>query len=847
MTLNERQLLTLGALLHDAGKLGQRASMHSGQPSRSASLEGQVCPQYNSRYTHQHVLWSADAADVFADALQLDSKQRTVFNRATFYHHKPDGDLAKLVQQADWWASGERSQEERDTTEDARFHQKPMACPLERLQDQTPTSDNLTYYVFKPISAELEEQFPVSNKDAMATARNQIEMWDGLLAGLKQLGSCASPEDIEHRLLSLMLRYLWCVPSDTRVLEDVSTFDHCRVTAALATAMHAWCEEKGKALAEADNAQFKLVVGDLSGIQSFIYQIAQATGKGGVAKRLRGRSFYLSLLPQVLALNIVYKLGLSASNVLYCGGGGFSLLVQATADADSKLGELRKDINDWLLREFGGTLALVVGISDELAGDTLAREFLERLGDVQTEKLDKAKLHKFDTHWGPGLFVPSVDDPKQPTKFCPICGLGAILDKDETECEFCQKSKDYGEAVARAKYLAIGAKDSQARGDSLDFGGFGKAYLDDKPIEGQGLWQSIKLNEPESEQGFKFLCNLVPRAIKPFPKAKQDQEGTDDTEYHPGNPVEFHDLAKQAEGDPKLGFLAMDVDKLGYRLFIEPINLADRLKEEYKLELEANRSLSLSRFATVSRMLEQFFAGYTRTIASKLFEAALESRPDDEKLGKMDGLVYSVYTGGDDVLLVGPWDVMAEYAARLAADFGRLSGSNEQLTISAGLFTGQPSYPIAMAADKAEDDLREAKKVGAGISAFGDKVGAGISALGDTVPLIRGKCSFVQLCERGQELANWLSEGERKLPRGLVYSLLLIARQVQKSLKDDPYYMYMPLLIYQLARNVKHEEIQEKLRQRFLMEAQEDLNTFVTEATIPVVYALMKTRQGREQ
>ena len=58
---SEKDLLYLAALLHDIGKFSQRADK-----SIAIKDESTYCPLYKGRYTHKHVLWTADFVDTYA-------------------------------------------------------------------------------------------------------------------------------------------------------------------------------------------------------------------------------------------------------------------------------------------------------------------------------------------------------------------------------------------------------------------------------------------------------------------------------------------------------------------------------------------------------------------------------------------------------------------------------------------------------------------------------------------------------------------------------------------------------------------------------------------------------------
>ena len=88
---------------------------------------------------------------------------------------------------------------------------------------------------------------------------------------------------------------------------DVSLFDHLKTTCAIASCLFETKSEN----------KFLLIKGDISGIQDFIYKLASPEEAfKGMSKRLRGRSFYLTLLNETFAYYLLKELKLPITNSL---------------------------------------------------------------------------------------------------------------------------------------------------------------------------------------------------------------------------------------------------------------------------------------------------------------------------------------------------------------------------------------------------------------------------------------------------------------------------------------------------------------------------------------------------
>ncbi|HRP61801.1 MAG TPA: hypothetical protein PK400_00745, partial [Phycisphaerales bacterium] len=119
-----------------------------------------------------------------------------------------------------------------------------------------------------------------------------------------------------------------------------------------------------------------------------------------------------------------------------------------------------------------------------------------------------------------------------------------------------------------------------------------------------------------------------------------------------GEAIEFVDLAKRSRGAPMLAVLKADVDSLGQAI-------TERLRNAANLEPLRN----------ISNRLDNFFA-------HKL-DRLMASDPQWK-------LLYTVFSGGDDLLLVGPWNTALDFAGHLHAQFME-QFRNDGLTLSAGV------------------------------------------------------------------------------------------------------------------------------------------------------------------
>ncbi len=144
-----------------------------------------------------------------------------------------------------------------------------------------------------------------------------------------------------------------------------------------------------------------------------------------------------------------------------------------------------------------------------------------------------------------------------------------------------------------------------------------------------------------------------------------------------GNPLTFEELSRRSRGDSRLAVLKADVDDMGRRV----------------AEV-ARTDPSYRRLRDFSRDLHAFFGDRIR-----------------EMLKEHWPLIYTLYAGGDDLLLVGPWDVMFDFASALESAFRTgPAAAHGGLTLSAGIALTPYRVPIRHAVERAEDLLDRAKK-----------------------------------------------------------------------------------------------------------------------------------------
>src|SRR5690606_8807472 len=142
---------------------------------------------------------------------------------------------------------------------------------------------------------------------------------------------------------------------------------------------------------------YTLLTGDLSGIQDYIFDISHI-GAGGVARRLRARSFEIGVISDVISHWLLDKAGMPLGNVLMSAGGKFYLLLPNIWDT-AQLHAHQRALDSWLLRRYNGeigvNLAAVPFGSEVLAAERfgeLTAGLVHALGEVKQHRLSSVLL-----------------------------------------------------------------------------------------------------------------------------------------------------------------------------------------------------------------------------------------------------------------------------------------------------------------------------------------------------------------------------------------------------------------------------------------------------------------------
>ncbi|MFQ6071260.1 MAG: type III-A CRISPR-associated protein Cas10/Csm1 [Methanosarcinales archaeon] len=793
--------------------------------------------------------------------LTLISKYQDFSRSESDYEYSmPEGqirDLSLIIAESDSISSAIELEREKE-----EFNPLiPIFSEIDIFKGTLPQEDY--YYLPQPLS--LDIPFPKNGaRDINEINDKKSDIWTDFNKEIKKI-QLQNFNAFFETLYFLVEKYT-SILSFTTSNPEISLFDNLKTTTAIASCLynyHSYNDDfKEESIKDRSTTKFLLISGDISGIQNFIYNVKSPQyAQEGMSKRLRGRSFFMSLLTDTFSHFIIDELELPITNLLWCGGGNFFILAPCTKEVCEKVLNARQTINKYLLKEFQGEMYIAIE-SASVSGEDLSKNFSEILKDINY-KLSLTKNKKYSELFRElgkkevfGSFPLKKD-------VCRICGK----DIDTEECPDCEElHESIGGKLPKTDYLVeikTSKKVDVIEGISdVKFTEFNlywklvneseiKAVIDvDLKSNKKSIDHIIvyKLNNTDfiSEEhidktkeipiayGFKFLGNTAPVYEKKLLTEKI---------------LSFDNIAELGEGTNLLGILRMDVDDLGA---IFSIGLPQK-----------NRSIS--GISTLSRMLDLFFLGYLNKITKKYklhpeicedcrnkikqsnyklraLEIEIYEEENKNKLqfyevknpdGKYDSSIlcdtckqnymsklYITYSGGDDVFLVGPWDDIVEVAYDIQEKFKAYTCNNPNITISAGIFMSKGKFPIGRSADLAGEELDDKAKKAENKNA--------ICVFGE----VADWKDFKELKEIGDYLLKKVKD--KKLSRSMVHYLLNLHDQY--FITENQYkFMWLPKLLYVVKRNLEEDEL-----------ATYFLNTItknMPKITIPASWVSLKARR----
>ena len=174
----------------------------------------------------------------------------------------------------------------------------------------------------------------------------------------------------------------------------------------------------------------------------------------------------------------------------------------------------------------------------------------------------------------------------------------------------------------------------------------------------------------------------------------------------------FEDISSTATGNKKIAVYKADVDNLGMIFSIglkKKKNLSDEELEKLEETDEKKDYRSISRISTLSRNMEYFFSYWMNSI----FEKGKVEIYLGNKIKKEIDLseIYVLYSGGDDLVIIGPWDKIIFVSYFIKNNFEKFVTENEEITLSGGIAISHPKLKIINGINEAGELEEKSKEI----------------------------------------------------------------------------------------------------------------------------------------
>jgi len=424
---------------------------------------------------------------------------------------------------------------------------------------------------------------------------------------------------------------------------------------------------------------------------------------------------------------------------------------------------------------------------------------------------------------------------------CPYCGKKPArwdLPNSDTDpqCESCHDEILLGTELPKKSFLEVW---KSTEGDLEDpiFGTYQIRFRDKPNFQARDpklrhIWKIDPWRNQPSDKAFaeRYLGNYIPILQKEeWEEFRSDnlqlsREELEELIGSQGAPATFHYLSyisqkslaeDNAQGTKALAILQADIDHLG-SLFQSGIPAA-----------------TFSKYISLARIFHYYF--------SVRISYLLKETPEFQH-------IYSLFAGGDDLVLIGPYNRILAFTKKLYEDFQEFSGYNPDVHLSCGVSFHKPFEPVPSMMERSDQQLASAKEIRNAISIFSERVTWE---------------EFAKLEKLEQKFVTWKQEqtsgsSEPLLPTAMLYRFLnfsekakaseRLSQQIQKreisSSSHLRAFLWRSQLRYSLARNFDKKKRQDGTPAlESIGDVSEWIETWKGKLKIPIWLAMYATRK----
>lgn len=500
----------------------------------------------------------------------------------------------------------------------------------------------------------------------------------------------------------------------------------------------------------------RLVYGDLSGIQAYVFASSRV-GISGVAKTLRARSARIGLM----ALGIPWTKSVEVTEtgllVLSAVGGGFSMLLPP----DHSFEAVQHETNDWLYHVTHAQIVLHT-VEREISAQEFFADYAGTLSTLHAD-MGASKRRPLSAYlqtetergdpwvWrAPSLQARCMRCEKHPrqniSELCRWCQLDEWLGGRLPRMQWMQLRADGDGDVPIGPHRSLGLSPGRPQNRGLGVRALNAAEGSDAEAT---IWMNLALPLAPEDCRHCF-ANSLPDPVRR------------------GQPYTFGCLAAlNTPTVPRLGYLKVDVDQLGLLMSVG-------------LSRDTTGGVDVYRVVRLHEAVDRFFTEGVRQLMAD------------------PPVLYTVFSGGDDLYVIGGAKTIAQFALALVERFQAYTGHHPDVTLSAGMIFVEPHLSISLATEAVERALYHAKNVpSADRLARGQTVGRNQITVGTTT---LGWGRYRRLWDEAREVAGFLQSGW--LSTSGLHRLLQSARYALQQPPSEGGASWLPRATYEMRRNL---------------------------------------------
>jgi CRISPR-associated protein Csm1 len=782
----EEKIIILAGLFHDIGKFRQR------------------CVDKFETHQIESSNFIKDHQDLFKFVLDKnpESLNKLIFLVENHHNYSSHDELLEILKDADHLSASERVEAELNNDKKVNWGYNYLCSLNSKINLNSKTSTPLRFYKHVTLTKKNYNALIPTEETNKGEYKYKESDWQSFVNDFKTIMYFYEKDEDFMTLINLLLvlfeKYMWCIPDFTGNEEtDISLFNHLRDVCGLSHAIY-----KNKMNDKANN-RLKLLVGDIPGIQDYIFDVNSTRA----AKMLRGRSTFVQVLSRMFASVYLDAFNVTECSLIMLAGGKFYLILPVTGDYNELLIRAKEKIEKYLIDTFNYDLKFVTGDNEFSYTDLMNKNI--SFGNIieQAEKnLVREKNNIFKNNlfnsesFSENKFIISknfIDDSESDNVKCAVTekpifenDSKKIKAFDVDENDIVVNSQAYKEYQVGSKILRNNVV--------IEF------EEDNLNLKEDSIYHVSDFEKTEINYSRKILLNPDIDGILDIIKGKRDIikklkncSFVDVANYcsltESGGIMSFDKMSEKSIGAEYLTLIKGDVDNLG-------------LIMAYGLHSGNNDLTGISRTTTFSNHYKYFFSFFLNGFLKE----------NDKK--EEDNFIYTIFAGGDDLMLVCPQSRAVKFISEFNNVFKDFVCNNNEIHVSYSITHFKHSTPIRIVAEFSENNQELAKENDVKYS----KIEKIIEKEKDCFCDNKNKSSMFVfnsviknseislLIETTNNLVKWGTKpdnGKEEISSGLIRNLLIMSELLKdfREKGDTAKLMWHPMLTYSINRNLKKD------------------------------------------